>query len=135
MTRYRRRKGERGQSLVETLIALTFLFFLVQALIQLVLLASTRHLVNYAAFAGARASLYGDGTAARQGREAVRQIGRLLDWGPDAQVVSSSRTRYRVRYPTPLAMPIFTQRRQVPVLGEAPAVRQNVPERGDNAGP
>jgi hypothetical protein len=53
-----RRQGESGQSLTETIIALTIVLAIFFGLVHLSLLAVTRHVCNYAAFAGARAALY-----------------------------------------------------------------------------
>lgn len=117
--------------MVETLLSLSFLLVVVLALIQLALLAATRHVVNYAAFAGARASVYGgrgDAVAA------ARDVTRILDYGRPA-TVSVGASGVRVRYPTPFALPIFNQgQRQVVVQGEAPMIVQPLVSGGDNGG-
>lgn len=126
------RQDERGQSMVETLLSLSLLLVIVMGLLQLALLASTRHVVNYAAFAGARASLYGN---QGDGRAAARDVTRILGYATRTPTLSPGRTRFRVRYPTPFALPIFNQgQREVVVTGEAPVFVQPTLRGGDNGG-
>lgn len=116
--------------MVETLLSLSLLLFIVMGLLQLALLAATRHMVNYAAFAGARASLYGQGN---QATAAARDVTNILGYATRTPTFSAGRSTFRVQYPTPFALPIFNQgRREVVVVGEAPVFTQPALRGGDN---
>jgi len=116
--------------MVETLLSLSLLLFVVMGLLQLALLAATRHVVNYAAFAGARASLYGQ---AGQGIAAARDVTNILGYATRAPTFNADRSAFRVQYPTPFALPIFNQgQREVVVVGEAPVFTQPALRGGDN---
>jgi hypothetical protein len=122
---------------VETCLALSFLLTIVFALLFLALLASTKHIVNYAAFAGARASMYGasDSRSAGQDRLAVREVTRMMNWGRPA-TSDATPQGYRVSYPTPLAFPLFNHAAGniVIVTAVSPVPQQpSIPEQGDNA--
>jgi hypothetical protein len=128
-----------GQAVTETVLSLAFIMLLVLGLIHLTFLASTKHIVNYAAFAGARASMYGASDAARAGgpmdRWAVEEVTGMMDWGrpPLGQAAGNG---YRVQYPTPFALPLFNHAagNVVIVTSVVPIARQpDLPEEGDNA--
>ena len=100
-----------GQAVTETVLSLAFILLIVLGLVHLTFLASTKHIVNYAAFAGARASMYGAADAARAGggsmpRQAAEAVTGMMDWGrpPRAGTMGDA---YRVEYPTPFALPLF----------------------------
>lgn len=128
-----------GQSIAETVIALSLVMTFVLAIVYLSLLASTKHFVNYAAFAGARAAMYGGGAPWPSGGSldgpAVRAITSMINWGmrPDS---GTTRDGYRVAYPTPLAYPLFNDApgHIVKVYAVAPiATQPTIREEGDNA--
>ena len=78
-SRLTRRRRESGQSLTETIMALTIVLAIFFGLVHLSLLAVTRHVCNYAAFAGARASMYG-GTGDQPRGQAARPRRRRRCW-------------------------------------------------------
>jgi hypothetical protein len=132
-------RGRAGQAVTETVLALAFILLIVLGLIHLTFLASTKHIVNYAAFAGARASMYSASDAARSGggldAGAVEAITRMMYWGRRAQGQTTGDS-YKVQYPTPFAMPLFRNAagNVVIVTAVAPIPRQpDLPEEGDNA--
>jgi hypothetical protein len=128
-----------GQAVTETVLSLAFIMLIVLGLIHLTFLASTKHIVNYAAFAGARASMYSASDASRAGgpmdRLAVEEVTGMMNWGRPPQSGPAT-GGYRVQYPTPFALPLFNHAagNVVIVTSVAPIARQpDLPERGDNA--
>jgi len=128
-----------GQAVTETVLSLAFILLIVLGLIHLTLLASTKHIVNYAAFAGARASMYNPSDAARTAgamdRLAVEEVTGMMFWGrrPRTAITGNG---YRVLYPTPFALPLFSHAggSVVIVTSVVPVARQpDLPEEGDNA--
>jgi Flp pilus assembly protein TadG len=134
--------GERGQSATETMIMMSFLFLMIFAIVHMAMLASTKFMVNYAAFAAARAAV-----VAGSERLAAIQVTDNLRWWRNPllnlpNVRRTTRTIAGVRRPgvevtarVPFGLPIFNS---VPtggirVVGFAPvAVQPGVPIRGDN---
>lgn len=132
-------RNAEGQSFAETVIALSLVMMFVLAIIYLSLLASTKHFVNYAAFTGARAAMYGGGapwpTGGSLDGPAVRAVTSMINWGTTPEN-GETRDGYRVAYPTPLAYPLFNDPpgHIVKVYSIAPVARQPViREEGDNA--
>ena len=129
-----------GQAVVETVLSLAFILMILLGLLHLTFLASTKHMVNYAAFAGARASMYSAADSARYAggpmdRLAVQEVTGMLDWGRPPRTARVG-NGYRVEYPTPFAFPLFNDAagNVVVVTSVAPIARQpDLPEVGDNA--
>lgn len=126
------RGWERGQSTTETLLVMSFLMLLIFGFVHMSMLATTKYLVDFAAFSGARSALVG--RSAQSGATAALST---LEWSsPSAQentqrtIRGATRTGVTVRYAVPFGG-IFN----VPVItGFAPALRQpDIPEVGDNA--
>ncbi len=135
-SRLTRRQEESGQSLTETIIALTIVLAIFFGLVHLSLLAVTRHVCNYAAFAGARASLY-DGVGAQpQAESAARDIVTMLGRGTTFVSGTSTRTSFRVVVLSPFSYPLFDNGggAKVYVASESRMFPQpSIPEAGDNA--
>jgi len=134
-----RGRGMEGQAATESVFALSFVLTFILALIYLVLLVSTRHVVDYAAFVGARVGMLGSSDffdPLQRGRDqrAARDAVRTLDWGRPPRSGESAGV-FRVDYPTPFAFPLFQAAgNTVIVRGLAPIPRQpDIPEDGDNA--
>jgi len=124
-----------GQSLVETVIALTIIMMIVLGLIQLSMLAVTRHVSNYAAFAAARASVYG-ASGLMQAQAAARDITSVLPRGTQFLGALPSGSSLRVQVSSPFAYPLFTTGPggKVIVAAQAPTYTQpTILEAGDNA--
>lgn len=139
VSRRRRRRPSLGQSLVETVLALTIILLVVFALLHLSMLAVTRHVANYAAFAGARASVY-TGVADRSRAEtAARVITRVLPTGTEFRRLYPhvpGRGTLRVELLSPFSYPLFGSggSSKVMVAAEAPLyVQPDIREVGDNA--
>lgn len=136
--RLTRRPGEAGQSMTETVVALTIVLAIVFGLIHLSLLAITRHVCNYAAFAGARASMYGGAGDAMNAQAAARGIVSMMGRGTSFVSGVGDSSRYRVEVLSPFIYPLFNNGggSKVRVASVAPQYTQrpNPPEKGDNAG-
>lgn len=133
----RRRGGEAGQALTETIISLTIVLAVFWGLIHISLLAVTRHVSNYAAFAGARASVYGGAGSSFRGQAAAHQITGTLPRGTQFLWGRAQGRRYRVELLSPFSYALFSSGRGslVTVASESPLyVQPNIPEAGDNAG-
>lgn len=135
---------EGGQSATETIIMMAFLSLLIFGFIHMCMLATTKYLVNFAAFSVARAEMVG---GSRQ--EAADGAMAYLRWwsnpfanrktvqGPVTRTVrGKSRTGFTVTYRVPFGLPIFNNipAGGIALVGFSPYVRQpNIPEEGDNA--
>jgi Flp pilus assembly protein TadG len=131
-------RRQRGQAFVETAISLVFLMLLVLGLLQLTLLVTSKHLVNYAAFAAGRAGLYGasnDPASNGADREAADSVLRMFNVGrsPSAYPIGGG---YVVRWGTPFSLPLFPFAGGIVwVESHVPSARQPyIGEYGDNAG-
>jgi hypothetical protein len=123
-----------GQSLVETVIALTILVMIVLGLIHISMLAVTRHVCNFAAFSAARASVYNGMGDLPRAQEAARSIMRLLPSGTQFLLAEPTRGAFRVQVNSPYGYPLTGPGGRVIVAAEAPMYAQpNIPEAGDNA--
>lgn len=112
-----RRVDRRGQATTETMMMMAFLMLLIFGFIHLSMLMATKYMVNYSAFAAARATMVGGGVAARQ--LAAFGVMDNLRWNTNPilnfpVVYSGSRnirgvTRagVRVNYGVPFGLPIF----------------------------
>ena len=135
-SRQTRCRGDSGQSLTETIIALTIVLAIFFGLVHLSLLAVTRHVCNYAAFAGARATVYGEAGDQSRAEAAARSITGMMGRGTTFVRGVSTRSRYRVEVLSPFAYPLFNNGggAKIWVASEAPSyVQPAVPETGDNA--
>lgn len=133
-------RGESGQAATETVFAIGFVLALMLAIVYLSLLVSVRHMVNYAAFAGARAAMYSatdwrvPGEAGHD-RQAAGTVLDMFYWGRPPRTSATPRG-FRVDYPTPFALPLIHQDggNEVVVTSVVPIPRQTqIPEVGDNA--
>jgi len=121
------------------MIMMMFLLLLVFGFIHMCMLATTKYVVDYAAFSVARADLV-------DGNKFLAAMGALayLDWSSLPPIPMSetrtirgkSRTGFTVSYRVPFGLPIFNN---IPfggieLKGFSPAAKQkNVQVRGDNA--
>ena len=133
-----RRRGESGQSLTETIIALTIVLAVFFGLVHLSLLAVTRHVCNYAAFAGARASIYGGIDDQMRGQAAARSVTSMMGRGTTFMMGYGNGTQFRVQVLSPFSYALFDNGggAKVIVASVAPMYVQRPvpPEKGDNAG-
>jgi hypothetical protein len=131
-----RRRNETGQSLTETIIALTIVLTIVFGLIHLSFLAVTRHVCNFAAFAGARATVYGGAGDDSRGQAAARSIVQMLGRGTTFLQSSADSSGYRVDVLSPFSYPLFNNGAgsKIRVSSLAPRYTQpSISEAGDNA--
>jgi len=121
-----------GQSMVETIIALSIVVLIVFGLIHLSLLAVTRHVCNLAAFSGARAAVY-DGSPIRAS-QAARAITGVLPSGTWFRSAERSAGGFRVRVESPFGYPLTGPGGRAIVTSVAPMyVQPHILEVGDNA--
>jgi hypothetical protein len=139
--RLRRGPAGAGQALTETLLMMSFLLLFVFSIVHLSILAATKYVVNYAAFAAAR-TLMVQGT--EEGWDAALEVMHNLRWWKDEARNAPDRpefeNRYRrsgvtIRHRVPLGLPMFNR---IPdggleVVGFAPVTPQpQAPQVGDN---
>lgn len=135
---------EDGQSATETMIMMGFLSLLIFGFIHMCMLATTKYLVNFAAFSVARAEMVGgsrqeaaDGAMAYLRWWSSPWANRKTVQGPITRTVrGKSRTGFTVTYRVPFGLPIFNNipAGGIALVGFSPYVRQpNIPEEGDNA--
>ena len=130
--RGRRARRTAGQSLVETIIALTLMMTIVLGLIHIAFLAVTRHVCNLAAFEAARVSVYGGDDA--RSYETARTITGMLPAGTKLMEAYSKKDYFRVQVQSPFGYPLSGPGGRAIVASEAPTYTQpNVKETGDNA--
>jgi hypothetical protein len=135
-SRLTRRRGESGQSLTETIIALTIVLAIFFGLVHLSLLAVTRHVCNYAAFAGARASLYNGAGDQTRAEAAARAIVGTLGRGTTFERGVYDQSTYRVVVLSPFAYPLFNNGGGAKIYVASAArmyAQPSIPEEGDNA--
>jgi hypothetical protein len=132
------RRRESGQSLTETIVALTIVLAIFFGLVHLSLLAVTRHVCNYAAFAGARASMYGGMDDQMRAQAAARSITTMMGRGTTFVSGYNLGTSFRVQVLSPFSYALFNNGggAKVWVQSVAPTYTQRPipPETGDNAG-
>jgi hypothetical protein len=123
-----------GQSLVETVIALSIVVMIVFGLIHLSLLVVSRHVCNFAAFSGARASVYGGTGDQSRAQEAARVVTGFLPSGTRFLWARPSAGRFRVQIDSPFGYPLTGPGGHAIVSSAVPMyVQPPVPEVGDNA--
>jgi hypothetical protein len=141
-----RGKAEEGQVLLEFLINFFIFFFLIWALVQVAMIASTKLLTNYASWAAARAWSVnvdsGDGMS--EAKEAAKDVLSGMHWqdlSSDAVKEGSgtySRTGIVVDYKTTLGIPTFLTQHSgsaTTTRGYAPMTQEPIKkddEDGDN---
>lgn len=143
----RLRAREKGQVLLEFLINFLIFFFLIWALVEIAMIASTKLLTNYASWAAARAwSVNIDkGDGMNEAKDAAKDVLRAMNWnssGVDTQKASCHNTSdcLEVNYQTTLGIPAFlahTPSASVKTLGRAPMPQETIKdsdEAGDNTG-
>jgi hypothetical protein len=138
-----RRRRASGQALTETILMMGFLLLFIFSIVHLSMLAATKYVVNYAAFAAARATMVDPDRAWPAALEAMHN---LRWWRDPARNAPDNPVRFEIRYErigavvvqrVPFGLPMFNR---IPdggleVVGFAPAIQQpDVPERGDNCG-
>lgn len=136
-----RRRSRRGQAALESMMMMAFMLLLIFGVMHLTMFAVTRYMVNYAAFAAARAAVVGNSPQA-----AAEAVMDNLNWwaseGGKAPVSVSSENRdgwsgYVVRTRVPFGMPIYEwiEPQGVELESFAPtATQDNAPSGGDNGG-
>ena len=134
-----RRRGRRGQAALESMMMMAFMLVLIFGVMHLTMFVVTRYMVNYAAFAAARAAAVG-----RSPQAAARAVMDNLNWwrsdGRDVPVDVDAINRagwegYRVRTRVPFGLPIYNRIEPdgVELEGSAPTTTQsNPPSGGDN---
>ena len=102
-----------------------------------IVLAITRHVCNYAAFAGARASMYGGMGDQMRGQAAARSIVAVMGRGTSFVTGSGDGSRFRVEVLSPFAYALFNNGggSKIWVASVAPMYVQlpSPQEKGDNA--
>jgi len=78
-SRNRRRREQRGQSMVETAIVMPLFVFLLLGIIQLALMHQARSMTKYAAFRAARTGSLNNGNHNKMEREAFEVVKPLLE--------------------------------------------------------
>ena len=124
-----------GQAFVETIIALTIVLTIVLGLINLAMLASTRHMLNFAAFSAARASVYGSAGDPTDPDSIVRTVVDRLPRGTTLVTAGEdANDDYVITVWAPFGYPLSGTGTRSLVRSKAPMYRQpDVPETGDNA--
>ena len=139
----------RGQAATETMMMMMFLLLMIFGLAHFSMLAATKQMLDYAAFAAARTALVGDGLfgfgapqqAARQVMDASlrwsNQQANVTGAGCNTTPPGLNRRGLRVQVRVPFGLPIFNN---IPAGGLlitslSPCVVQpDINENGDNAG-
>jgi len=139
----------RGQAATETMMMMMFLLLMIFGLAHFSMLAATKQMLDYAAFAAARTALVSSGPLSLGGgpQDAARQVmDASLRWSNQQPAVSGAscnttppglnRRGLRVQVRVPFGLPIFNN---IPAGGLlitalAPCIVQpNINESGDNA--
>jgi len=134
------RTGARhGQATLETMIMMGFMLLLIFGLMHMVMFTVTRYMVNYAAFAAARAAEVGNDP-----EDAAKAVMANLNWwateNKDAPVEVDTENRdgwagYRVRTYVPFGLPIYEylEPEGMRIEGFSPvAIQDDAPSGGDN---
>lgn len=135
-----RRRGRRGQAALESMMMMAFMLLLIFGVMHLAMFAVTRYMVNYAAFAAARAAVVGN--SPQQAAEAVMEN---LNWwaseGGKPPVSVSYENKdgwagYTVRTRVPFGMPIYEwiEPQGMPMESFAPTTTQDDPPSGGDNG-
>ena len=156
-TGLRSRNFEDGQVLLEFLINFLIFFFLLWSLVIITMIASTKVLTNYAAFAAARAwSVNVDNNDDMdKAKDAAKDVLGAMNWGSGSSGIDVNKASchgvggsggggsgksacIEVSYQTTLGIPTFlagTSSSAVKTIGRAPMIQENIKkndETGDN---
>lgn len=160
-TPLRSRNFEDGQVLLEFLINFLIFFFLLWSLVIITMIASTKVLTNYAAFAAARAwSVNVDNSDDMdKAKDAAKDVLGAMNWGSGSSGIDVNKASchgvggsggggggggsgesacIEVSYQTTLGIPTFlagTSSSAVKTIGRAPMIQENIKkndETGDN---
>lgn len=135
--RGRGRRVDAGQATTETMIMMSFLLLMIFGVVHMAMLMSTKVMVNYAAWAAARAAMVGENQtlAAMAVMDNLRWTSPPLVRETTKTIRGKSRQGIEVTVLVQFGLPIF---KAVPtgglrVVAFAPVAKQpNIPERGDN---
>jgi hypothetical protein len=134
-----RLRSPRGQATLESMIMMGFLLLMIFGLMHLVMFALTRYMVNYAAYAAARAAVVGNDP---QG--AAEAVMANFNWyaheggDPPVEVVYTSKdgaSGYQVTTRVPFGFPIYEwiDPQGIELVAFAPVTAQDdAPSGGDN---
>ncbi|MBZ5537171.1 MAG: hypothetical protein LAO31_14545 [Acidobacteriia bacterium] len=158
----RKRRAEEGQVLLEFLINFLIFFFLIWSLVIITMIAGTKLLTNYAAFAAARAwSVNIDNNDDMdKAKDAAKDVLGAMNWGSGGSGIDVNKASchgvgsggggggggggsgesacIEVSYQTTLGIPTFlagTSSSAVKTIGRAPMIQENIKkndEKGDN---
>jgi hypothetical protein len=154
-----KRRAEQGQVLLEFLINFLIFFFLIWSLVIITMIAGTKLLTNYAAFAAARAwSVNVDNNDDMdKAKDAAKDVLGAMNWGSGGSGIDVNKASchgvgsgggggggsgesacIEVSYQTTLGIPTFlagTSSSAVKTIGRAPMIQENIKkndEKGDN---
>jgi len=137
--RARRHAGRRGQAALEAMMMMAFMLLLVFGLMHVTMFIVTRYMVNYAAFAAARAAEVGNDP-----EDAAEAVLANINWwaGQNDQmpveVYQENRdgwSGYTVETRVPFGLPIYeyVEPEGMLISGFAPvSIQSNAPSGGDN---
>jgi hypothetical protein len=152
---FQKRESEEGQVLLEFLINFLIFFFLIWSLVIISMIAGTKLLTNYAAFAAARAWSVNvdDNDGMDKAKDAAKDVLKAMNWGSGGSGIDVNKASchgldsggagqsacIEASYQTSLGIPTFlagTSSSAVKTLGRAPMIQENLKkndEKGDNA--
>ena len=134
-----RRRGNRGQATLETMMMMVFMLLIVFGLMHLTMFTVTRYMANYAAFAAARAAEVGNDP-----ESAARDVMANINWwasegdDPPVKVYQENVggwSGYMVETRVPFGLPIYeyVEPEGMLITGFAPvATQDDAPSGGDN---
>ena len=134
-----RRRGRRGQATLETMMMMAFMLLIVFGLMHLTMLTVTRYMVNYAAFAAARAAEVGNDPESAA-EDVMANINWWVGQGEDPPVKVYPENQdgwagYTVETRVPFGVPIYehVEPEGLLIKGFAPVTTQDdPPSGGDN---
>lgn len=137
LARGRGRRVDAGQATTETMIMMSFLLLMIFGVVHMAMLMSTKAMVNYAAWAAARAAMVGENStlAAMTVMDNLRWTSPPIVRETTKTIRGKNRRGMEVTVRVQFGLPIFNA---IPtgglrVVGFAPVAKQpNIPERGDN---
>jgi hypothetical protein len=137
-------RGERGQAATETMLVMLFVMLMIFGFVHMSMIATTKHIVNFAAYSASRAEYVTSGNASSAASGAllylnwrgpvvpyVPVMGPILIPGPsrtNLNVRGRSREGYRVEYRLPFGLP---QRNNQTLFGQGVSIRSFAPYGGD----
>jgi Flp pilus assembly protein TadG len=132
-------RDRRGQAATETMMVMVFLLMLVFGFMNFCMLVTTKYVVNYAAFAAARAYMVNHdvGRAQQAADDVIRGVGRF--WtapvSVDTNATLGSRAGVTVRVRVPFGIPLINAgAKGFELVGfSAVTLQPSIEEKGDNA--